>query len=310
MASVNWVKLHTVQNIKAIARHCDKDCRLIDNHENEHIDTSRTQYNSQMCDYDTFCKKLDKRMEFLDSQPRQNRKPDRVIAFSLELPIPDEIPDDKIVEFTDKVNNLISEQIGADNIMGSYVHVDEIHEYKDSATKENRTSMRHIHTIVTAAIDNHLNGKQMSSRKNLIQLNNAIHKMASQDYGAEFMNGSKLKSLDEVETLKNKSLRLENEQLESENVELRRTRKQLREDIAKTQSELAEIQSKVNQGKITHEEIQKQIQALQKQLQVLQKDQEDYLAFRAERRRKRQMQAVEMLDGFQQNPDIDFDKPK
>ncbi|MCM1275634.1 MAG: hypothetical protein NC299_09735 [Lachnospiraceae bacterium] len=177
--------------------------------------------NAQTCDYDTFCKKLDKRVNFLDEQPKQNKKRDRVIAFSLEFPIPDGIADDKVREFSTKVNRLIFEQIGAENFLGSYIHFDEVHDYTDAETNEERTSMRHVHTIVTSAIDNHLNAKAMSSKQNMIKLNNAIQEMSLNDYGVAFMTGSKKKSRDEVETLKNKSLKRENERLQRENEKLR-----------------------------------------------------------------------------------------
>lgn len=288
MASVNWKKLHTIQDIKNIARHCDKDCRLKDNHENVHIDKTKTNNNAQMCNYEEFCKRLDKRMDYLDSLPKQNKKPNRVIGFSLEYPIPDGIPDNKVIEFLNKANRLIYEQVGSENVIGSFLHMDEVHNYTDTETKKERTSMRHAHTIITAAIDNKLNGKAMSSRENMCKLNNAIHEMALRDYGVKFMDGSKRKSRDEVETLKNKSLKLENEKLQSENVTLHRTRKQLREDIAKKQSEIAQIQSKINQGVNTQDELQKQIEDLQRQLQVLQNERSEYLAFRKWRREQRE----------------------
>lgn len=288
MASVDWKKLHTIQDIKNIGRHCDKECRLKDNHENEHIDKTKTHNNAQMCNYNEFCKRIDKRMEYLDSLPKQNKKSDRVIGFSLEYPIPDGIPDSKVIEFLNKANRLIYEQVGSENVIGSFLHVDEVHDYIDSETKQERTSMRHVHTIVTAAIDGKLNGKAMSSKANMCKLNNAIHEMAMRDYGVKFMDGSKRKSRDEVETLKNKSLKLENEKLQSENVTLHRTRKQLREDIAQKQSEIAQIQSKINQGVTTQDELRKQIEGLQRQLQALQKERDEYLAFRKWRKEQRE----------------------
>lgn len=292
MASVNWKKLHTIQEVKKLGRHCDKKCRLRDNHENVHIDKTKTHNNAQMCNYEEFCKRLDKRMEYLDSLPKQNKKPDRVIGFSLEYPIPDGIPDNKVIEFMNKANRLIYEQVGSENVIGSFLHVDEVHNYIDTETKQKRTSMRHAHTIVTAAIDGKLNGKAMSSRANMTKLNNVIHEMAMRDYGVKFMDGSKRKSRDEVETLKNKSLKLENEKLQSENVTLHRTRKQLREDITQKQSELAQIQMEINQGIVTKKELQNELQAklqaIQDELQALQEEKAEYLAFRKWRKEQRE----------------------
>ena len=122
MASVNWEKMHTIGDIKRIARHCDKDCRLTDNHENEHINKELTPYNVQMFDYKTVCKRIDDRIEYLDSLQGQNNRKDRVIGFSLEIPIPDGIPNSKAVEFLNKANKIITNQIGSQNMIASYLH--------------------------------------------------------------------------------------------------------------------------------------------------------------------------------------------
>ena len=215
MASVNWEKIKEISDMKKIARHCDKDCRLQDNHENEHIDKLVTIYNAQTYDYETICKRIDDRMEYLDSLPNQNKRKDRVIGFALEIPIPDGIPDSKSVDFLNKVNKIISNQIGSKNMLGSYLHFDEVHDYIDSSTKQKRTSMRHAHTLVTAAIDGKLNAREMSNKKNLVKLNNAIEKMCREDYGVAFLTGEKSKSKESVESLKLKSKALELEQREN-----------------------------------------------------------------------------------------------
>lgn len=209
MASVNWEKIHAVGEMKRIVRHCDKDCRLEDNHSNEHINKELTKYNVQMYDYKTVCKRIDDRMEYLDSLPNQNHKKNRVIGFSLEIPIPDGIPNKKKVEFLNKANKLISDQIGSHNMLASYFHADEIHDYIDAHTKQERTSMYHGHTFVSAAINGKLNAKEMSKRVNMIKLNNAIEEMCMENYGVHFLTGEQSKSNESVESLKLKSKALE-----------------------------------------------------------------------------------------------------
>lgn len=215
MASVNWEKIHMVGEMKRKARHCDKDCRLKDNHSNEHINKKLTPYNVQMFDYETTCKRIDDRIEYLDSLQGQNNRKDRVIGFGLEIPIPDGIPDEKVVEFLNKANKIITNQIGSQNMIASYLHIDEVHDYIDAHTKQERTSMRHGHTLVTAAINGKLNGREMSKQANMTKLNKAIDKMCREDYGVAFLTGEKSKSNESVESLKLKSKALELDEREN-----------------------------------------------------------------------------------------------
>lgn len=294
MASVDWLKIKTVEKMKGMIGHDDKEHRLTQNHENEHINKKLTPYNLQDCSYSEACERYDKRMEFLDSQPNANKKCNRVLGIGLNIPIPSGIPDNKVQEYTDKVNNIIKDMFGAENFIASFTHVDEIHDYIDSETKKWRTSMRHIHDIVLPVKDSKLNCDLIFRRGNMKKLNKTIHEMTLKDYGVEFMDGSKKKSLDEVETLKNKSLKLENEELQGENAELKRTRKQLRADIEQKRSELVQIQAEINQGQNDKNELQRQLQAVQEQLRKLQEEKEDYLAFRAERRKKQEKHEQQM----------------
>lgn len=295
MASVDWKKLKTVGEIKAKIRHDEKECRLTDDHENEHINKELTPYNLQTCGYEEACSNLDKRIAYLDNQPNANKRKDRTCAIGLEIPIPNKIPDDKVKEYVNKVNEIIKKMFGAENFIASFTHVDEIHDYIDSETGEQRTSMRHIHIIVLPVKDNKLNCNAVYRKGNCNKLNNAIHEMTLKDYGVKFMDGSKKKSRDEVETLKNKSLMLENENLTAENSQisndceyLKHTRKRLRADIALKQSELAQIQTEIKQRQSNVAELQRQLQVVQEQLQALQKEKAEYSAFRRWRREQRE----------------------
>lgn len=171
----------------------------------------------QTCNYDTACKRYDDRIAYLESQPKKNNKADKVLAFGLGIPIPDGVPNNELLNFTVKVNSIIKEKTGiqADDIVAIFVHVDEIHDYIDSHTKQERTSMRHIHEFIIPNINDKLNGKIFSSRKNMIAVNNAIEEMCQKDYGVSFMTGEKTKSNESVESLKLKSKALELEQREN-----------------------------------------------------------------------------------------------
>ena len=112
--------------------------------------------------------------------------------------------------------DIISEQYGEDNIIGLYTHYDEKHTYIDAETGKERTSRDHMHVYVIREIDGKLNGKKFSSKRNMTKLNNSIQKMTQADYGIDFMNGTKRKSKDSVETLKRRSEERAIEQREAE----------------------------------------------------------------------------------------------
>ena len=74
MASVNFEKIKSVQQMKACLRHCDKEERLEHEHSNKHIDKSRTSLNLQGGKYADTCKLVDDRMAYFDSLEGQNKR--------------------------------------------------------------------------------------------------------------------------------------------------------------------------------------------------------------------------------------------
>ena len=225
MASVNFEKIKSVQQMKACLRHCDKEERLEHEHSNKHIDKSKTSLNLQGKKYAYTCKLVDEKMAHFDSLEGQNKRKDRVIGFGLCVPIPDNIPDDKLEECSLKIINMIYHEKGERNFINAYLHVDETHEYKDAKTGENRQSLRHVHIYDFCTDENgRFNGKEFSSRKNMVELNKEIHAMMLHDYGVNFMDGTQRKSKDTVEYLKNES---ERQQMRDE------VRAEIRKDIEK-----------------------------------------------------------------------------
>lgn len=210
MAGVDFQKYKTSQKVKSVMRHCDKDKRAEATHQNEHIDLTKTKYNRQLDrNYEQTVERFDKRMEWLEAQPNKNKRSDKVLCFALEIPLPEDLPKEKDIEWLNKTKNIIADMYGRDNIMNVYYHVDEQHKYMDSEKGAERLSRKHIHVLVVPEIDGRLNGRDFSARRNMNKLNNAIHEMSLHDYGVKFMDGSKKKSKDTVEALKRKSERLE-----------------------------------------------------------------------------------------------------
>jgi len=207
MASVDFKKVKTIQEVRNMVKHCDVEQRLRSDHANKHIDKSRTNLNKQFknSSLEQTMQKFKDKLSELDAVPGANKRKDRVIAFMLEVPIPAGIPNDKAVEFSNKVNKLINEQYGKGCIINGYIHFDEGHTYIDAETGKERESLNHIHLLVIPAVDGRLNGKVFSKKANMVKLNKAIDAVCKNDYGVSFLTGASKKSREEVETLKLKS---------------------------------------------------------------------------------------------------------
>lgn len=210
MASVNFEKLKAAQQVKAMFRHCDEEKRLETNHSNIDINKSATPSNMQgNLDYNAACKKYDDRIAYLDSQPGANRRKDRVTCFGLNVPAPKDLKPEDEKAFFMLVLEIIKNQYGEDNIIQYYIHQDEKHKYINAETGEECMSRSHMQCYVVSEHNGKLNGKWFSNKSNMIKLNNAIHKMAQEQFGVMFMDGSKKKSRKTVEQLKSESTYLE-----------------------------------------------------------------------------------------------------
>ena len=206
MASVNFEKLKTPQQVKAMLRHCDGEERMEANHSNIDIDKSKTSGNMQGdLDYAAPCQKYSERIAFLDAKPGANKRKDRVTCFGLNVPAPKDLkPEDEKAFFLAAIKIIIN-QYGENNIIQYYMHQDEKHAYIHAETGERCMSRSHLQCYVVPEHNGKLNGKWFSSRANMVKLNNSIHRMAQEQFGVMFMDGSKRKSRKTVEQLKNES---------------------------------------------------------------------------------------------------------
>lgn len=211
MASVDFKKMKTSTEVKRTIRHCDKEKRKEDNHSNKQINKDLTSRNVTLFknnNYETVCKIYDEKMDYLNKQPNANKRSDKVTCFGLEIPLPKDLADKDNAtkgKWFSAVANIVANQYGVDNILNGYLHKDEIHDYKNAETGEDDTSREHLHMFVMPVIDNRLNGRDFSSKKNIITLNNSIQEMSKEQFNVEFMTGSKKKSTKTVEQLKSES---------------------------------------------------------------------------------------------------------
>lgn len=293
MASGNIERFGSRQNAYKVIGHNSADTRPEHLHENPHIQVEKIKDNWSIGEAKTYterCKRLNDRLNELDSTTNKNKRSDRCEMFGLEAPIPKDLPADKVVEWCKRYHKHMCDFFGEKNVIYSEVHVDEVHDYKNAETGKWETSRIHIHMGIVPEIGGQINSKKVLARSNIFKMHDLEEEFTQKEFGIRYQDGSKKKSRDTVGALKNKSLKLENEELQEQNTELKRTRKQLRADIVLKQSELAQIQTKINQGQSDKNELQRQLRAIQIELQALQEEKEDYLAFRAERRKKREQE--------------------
>ena len=97
------------------------------------------------------------------------------------------------------------------NFVNSYIHFDEIHDYKDAETGQERTSRVHAHYFYIPERNGQLDGKWFSSRANMVDVNKKIDDFCREHFRIRFMDGTKKKSRKSVETLKNESKQQEYE---------------------------------------------------------------------------------------------------
>ena len=109
MASVNFEKLKTPQQVKAMLRHCDGEERMEANHSNIDIDKSKTSGNMQGdLDYTAACQKYSERIAFLDAKPGANKRKDQVTCFGLNVPAPKDLkPEDEKAFFLAAIKIII-----------------------------------------------------------------------------------------------------------------------------------------------------------------------------------------------------------
>lgn len=209
MASVNWTKMKTAQQVKAVLRHDCKDTReAAKTHTNADLNKDLTGQNYGVGDtYDTAREAFLKRLE--EVTVGKTVRKDAVVGVGFSIPAPADLPEEKEKDWFNRVYEILGEKYGKDNICCFAVHVDEQHEYIDPDSKESRMSRSHAQGVMVPETEGRLCAKDFVSRGRMIAINNAIDKMSQEEFGVKFMDGSQAKSRGSVETLKQRSARLQ-----------------------------------------------------------------------------------------------------
>jgi len=210
-------KMHGASASKAMLRHSDitKESRAIAAKENPHINTSKSHLNKSI-DGLTLEQKYDKynkRIAELDATTNTNKRKDRVTMQNIEVPVPKDLDRKNYNKWFLRVATILGDTYGYENMIdGGSIHYDEEHEYINSETKKREMSRVHCHYSVIPEFDGGLNGHKMHSKANMRKLNKLVDDMTRKEFNCAFMTGTKKRSRQTVDELKNESSRLEAEQ--------------------------------------------------------------------------------------------------
>lgn len=205
MASVNWMKMKTAQQVKAVLRHDCKDTReAAKTHTNADLNKDLTGQNYGVGDtYDTAREAFLKRLEEVTAGKTVRK--DAVVGVGFSIPAPADLPEAREKDWFNRVYEILGEKYGKDNICCYAVHEDERHEYIDPDSKESRMSRSHAQGVMVPEVGGRLCAKEFVSRARMIEINNVIDEMSKQEFGVQFMDGTKKKSRGSVETMKQRS---------------------------------------------------------------------------------------------------------
>ena len=150
MASIDCAK-YTSGQVGGLSVHFDKDKRLECEHENPHIDKSKTHLNSfhDCSGYSDMLRKQKERVAKMDElHPPERVRKDRITAIMMEIPVPKAISDKGLTDqFLKDTYAMIGEMVGKENMCGMTTHRDEVHDYIDHGGAV-RTSLEHGHAMV------------------------------------------------------------------------------------------------------------------------------------------------------------------
>lgn len=302
MASVDWKKIHGTGEAAAKKAHFDGSLRGIVDHENEHIDKALScqNYIIGADSYASAVASLDARTRAVDAVlPPQRVRKDRVTGFSLYTVCPEDIQKTgKEDEYFRKVHGMFCRIFGSENVHGSFIHKDEQHAYLDARTGEERTSLFHAHTVVSAFVPGKgINGKLACTRSAMKKVNREMETIC-REYGVEWHTGTgkESRTMDELKAASARMERRRQEELILKREELEEIpqRKAMfsRDDVIVKQDDLERIRETAALARPAlekAEEIQTERDKLQGELDAERRRAPDILAaaeMEAERIRK------------------------
>lgn len=210
MASINVAK-YKAGPAMAIMMHGATDQRLLRNHSNPDIDKSRTADNMALYEggYTADVARYKSRLEELAKSSRMTKA--TVTLLAVECPFPGTVDSEgKVDIFTaKKAYNLYCEYIanmyGRENVVNVYLHVDEVHKYRDKDGTEH-WSLPHAHAYVLPDAGGYICAKEICTRDSFRRLQRGYDTIYKREIGMDFLSGKEPRHLS-VEELKADSLK-------------------------------------------------------------------------------------------------------
>lgn len=214
MASMNWKdKYKSAAEAKAHFRHNEKNERMKVKHpKNLHIDPTQTHLNFSVCNrsYDERCNIYDAAVAYAEqmshtetyvvkkgknagktmTRTKTGLKKDAVTCIGLETAAPANLPLSQCAEWAKRVHELECEMFGAENVIDTDGHFDEIHLYKDPVKNAYVWSRFHIHSgVLPRRADGSFCSRSIATRENIIKLNDMIEEMTQREFGVQYNTG-------------------------------------------------------------------------------------------------------------------------
>ena len=214
MASINWSdKYKSALEVKAHFRHNEKDERMkIKNPQNFHIDKSKTHLNFSICNrsYEERCMLYDEAVAYAEqmshtetyvikkgknagktmTRTKTGMKKDTVTCLGLETAAPVGLSVSQCAKWSKRVHEIACEFFGAENVIDTDGHFDEIHLYRDPVKKEYVWSRFHIHTsVLPRRADGSFCSRSIATRENIIKLNDMIEEMTQKEFEVQYNTG-------------------------------------------------------------------------------------------------------------------------
>lgn len=279
MAAVQFAggKCHGSGEAKAMIRHADTDERLKHEHSNKDIDKSKTELNTSLYDlsYTEMCEIYDQRVQQYQSNATRKLRSDAVTLLDAIVSVPAYLDDALIDLWISDVVQKINDHYKADVVLDAKIHRDEIHDYVDPTTHKIVTSRVHAHIFMFPEVNQRLNCRDFTNRKNMTSLNREIDKMTRNLYNCRFLTGEQAVDRDflTVEQLKCKS----------NNAALMKQTKKLKSEKRDVSEELESIQ------KLLHDAELQLDQALRQLNQIKSEKRENAAILKKQRHRINQM---------------------
>lgn len=294
MASNDWLKM-TVHDASAMNRHNGKYQRENGKHENENINPELSHLNLYIgCnDYSEAYYNMRARVKEIDTAhlpKRKNKSDTRIICAMIEVPCPQEIYSqgyEKAQQFFYDVYEIYKNFFGKENVHGGFVHFDEVHDYtyKDGTV---RTSLPHMHTLVSAYVEWHekdkqsgemverkgINGKNFETKARMKKLNQLVEDYCLENFGVRFMTGEtpqkksveRLKAEEKVHQLTGQK-----KQIQTELNELEVQRKTIHQDIEELTSKKNEMLHRIDEQSAQLTTLEKEVVSHQTEIDSLKK---------------------------------------